>query len=172
MTSEDEFRKEFKEAVDALDAAVLENARLRRLAESRGDRILAITASTRCNHMTRDVKPIGECAGCDTRARLITEIEHLRGELYAHEELRVALSNFMDKPWANNGDWWLPVQAAFLALSPDWTEPSHFEDPYQLGKHHGHLEEKAGVWTAEELDEIREKARVRAAELAELVDEG
>jgi len=196
----------FESVMQQLDAALLENARLRRLAESRKERIEAITASTRCNHMTRDVKPIGQCPGCDTRARLLAEIERLRQqvvsaaaegnadevtikrlrasrdnnregwsgalrELDKYEELRVALSNFMDKPWSSV-DWWSPVRAAFFALSPDWSqEEGHFEDPYQLGKHHGHLEEKAGVWTAEELDEIREKARVRAAELAELVDE-
>lgn len=94
--------------------------------------------------------------------------------VHPYEELRIALSNFMDKPWANNGDWWPPVQAAFLALSPDWAvveqEESHFEDPYLLGKHHGHLEERAGVWTEQELIEIREKARVRAAELRELAE--
>ena len=175
----------FESVMQQLDAALLENARLRRLAESRKERIEAITASTRCNHMTRDVKPIGQCPGCDSRARLLDEITRVRTsrdnnregwsgalrELDKYEELRVALSNFMDKPWSSV-DWWSPVRAAFFALSPDWSqEEGHFEDPYQLGKHHGHLEEKAGVWTAEELDEIREKARVRAAELAELVDE-
>ena len=219
----------FESVMQQLDAALLENARLRRLAESRRERIEAITASTRCTHMTRDVKPIGQCPGCDMRARLLEEIErlrrqtisgaaegnadevtikqlrveveHLRGEsdgwfnaynelrdagdpswdmfdatvasaVYPYEELRIALSNFMDKPWSS-ADWWTPVRVAFFALSPDWSqEEGHFEDPYLLGKHHGILEERAGVWTQEELDEIQERARVRAAELAELVDEG
>lgn len=32
----------------------------------------------RHDHLTRDVKPIGECPGCDTRPRLLAEIERLR----------------------------------------------------------------------------------------------
>lgn len=182
-----------------LDAALLENARLRRLAESRKERLLAAVAAQDHNHMTRDVKPIGECPGCDTRARLLAEIERLRADgeswfdaynelrdkgdlswdmfyttlgaaMEPFEQLRIALSNYMDKPWAMD-DWWTPVRDAFYALSPDWPQgEDHFTDPYQLGKLHGHLEEKAGTWTAEELEEIQERARVRAAELRELAD--
>ncbi len=66
-----------------LDAALVETARLRRLADSRGARIEAITASQAHNHITRDVKPIGECPGCDTRERLLLAIEHLRMEVDA-----------------------------------------------------------------------------------------
>jgi hypothetical protein len=170
------------EMKDQLDAALLENARLRRLAESRRERILAITASTQHNHITRDVKPIGQCPGCDTRARLLDEIERLRSsrdnnregwagalrELDKYEELRIALSNFMDKPWSSV-DWWSPVRAAFFALSPDWPQgDEHFTDPYALGEEAGRLLQAAGPWTEKELDEIRERARVRAAELREL----
>lgn len=183
-----------------LDAALLENARLRRLAESRKERIQAITASTQHNHITRDVKPIGECPGCDSRARLLAEIAHLHAALSAaedaydelrdagdpswdmfdatvaatvqpYEDLRSALSNYMDKPWSQVDDWWGRVRAVFLSLSPDWPQgEEHFTDPYALGMEHGLSLEEAGPWTKEELDAIREKARVRAAELRELAD--
>lgn len=188
------------EMKNQLDAALLENARLRRLAESRKERIRAITESTQHNHITRDVKPIGECPGCDSRARLLAEIEYLRldrdswfeefnalrdqGEpswdmfditvaatVQPYEELRVALSNYMDKPWSQVDDWWGRVREVFLSLSPDWPQgDDNFQDPYQLGMEHGLLLEEAGPWTKEELDAIREKARVRAAELRELAD--
>lgn len=39
-----------------------------------------VIVGIRHNHLTRDVKPIGECPGCDTRERLLKEIEKLRSE--------------------------------------------------------------------------------------------
>lgn len=37
-------------------------------------------AVTEHNHMTRDIKPYGECPGCDEVSKLTQEIEDLKAE--------------------------------------------------------------------------------------------
>jgi hypothetical protein len=70
------------------------------------------------------------------------------------DELRIALSNYLDKPWSRMHDWWGDVIAA---LGEPWTDfvadPDHpTTDPYQIGYSNG------TAVVAVELEESRERA--------------